>query len=129
MFLVRWRELRGKPKTHALRGLASTIGGKVVRICGCQWDRSLTFDCRDCREPSATLTFAERAPFYGRMEFVRCSCGAVHDFGSLSAIGTMQLEPRERLELANCPQCGSTLTELQRFSSSSRWRVVSKTAE
>jgi hypothetical protein len=44
----------------------------------------------------------------------------------MRSVGAMQMD-RERLELANCPTCGSTCcVELWRLSSSSHWRIVER---
>jgi len=43
----------------------------------------------------------------------------------MQPIGWMEYEGRERLELANCPSCGTTLcVAVSRLSSSARWRVT-----
>jgi hypothetical protein len=40
-------------------------------------------------------------------------------------IGSLKIDEDERLDLANCPSCGSTLwISVSRLSSSGTWRVV-----
>jgi hypothetical protein len=45
-------------------------------------------------------------------------------------LGTMAIEADERVEMANCPSCGSTVCiGWQRLSPSARWRAVAPPRE
>jgi hypothetical protein len=59
------------------------------------------------------------------VEAIRCSCGAVHPRGRMLPLGTMHVSCDERIELANCPSCGSTVcVGREGLSPSARWRVL-----
>ena len=52
----------------------------------------------------------------------RCSCGTVFD--AAVPLGVQEVDEREYLELASCPQCGTTLCVRQwLLSSSAKWRA------